>query len=129
MGSLLGPPLLWGMQRIPSPFAYAGVAVVVLLAGVPICGYGQRYFGVKDPGMVVYDEIAAFLVVFALCPVTWTTAVLGFLWFRVFDIWKPWPLKWMEVLPGGWGVMADDLGAGVYAAAALHLTLALGVKP
>jgi phosphatidylglycerophosphatase A len=72
---------------------------------------------------VVCDEIAAFAIVFALTPVTWMTAAVGFAWFRVYDIAKPWPISRLERLPGGWGIMADDLLAGVFAAAALHGTL------
>lgn len=119
-GSLLGPPLVWGLQqaRLP-PLAYWGIAAVLIAAGGPICEAGARRLGVKDPGQVVYDEIVAFLLVFCVVKVTWMTAILGFLWFRLFDITKPWPVRRLEHLPGGWGILADDLAAGVYAGAAL----------
>lgn len=81
--------------------------------------------GGKDPGAVVFDEIAAFPVVFLLVPVDLTTGLLGFLWFRFFDIAKPWPIRWFERFPGGWGIMADDLVAGVYSGASLWLTVRL----
>jgi phosphatidylglycerophosphatase A len=123
-GSLLGPLLVWGWQTFQRPIHES---VVVSLAGV-LLGVGAaqqtaRRYGLDDPGCVVCDEIAAFTIVFAFAPVTWTTAAIGLVWFRVFDIAKPWPISRLERLPGGWGIMADDLLAGVFAAAALHGTL------
>ena len=114
-GSLLGPPLVWSVrQLVPAVWGYSAIGVLLILAGVPICEIGARRLGKKDPGAVVYDEIAAFFVVFATLEVTWTTAGFGFLLFRLFDITKPWPVRRLEKLPEGWGVMSDDLMAGVY---------------
>ena len=123
-GSLLGPLLVWGWQSLARP---THESVIVFLLGV-LLGVGAsqrtaRRCGLSDPGGVVCDEIAAFAIVFVLNPVTWTTAAIGFVWFRVFDIAKPWPINRLEHLPGGWGIMADDLLAGVFAAAALYGTL------
>jgi len=120
VGSLWGPPLVWGMQQCGLAGWWWGLAAVLIaLVGVPICGRAATLVGRKDPGQVVYDEIAAFPLVFAVAPVNWTTSVLGFGLFRLFDILKPWPIRRFERLPGGWGIMLDDLIAGVYAAAAL----------
>jgi phosphatidylglycerophosphatase A len=69
----------------------------------------------------VFDEIAAFGVVYLLVPFNLLTAVLGFVLFRLFDIWKPWPARRLERLPGGLGIMADDFAAGLYAAGSLWL--------
>jgi len=102
---------------------YCVAAVAIALVGVPICGRGAQLLGLEDPGPVVWDEIAAFPIVFFLIPVTWTTASLGFLLFRLFDVWKPWPAYRLEHLPGGWGIMADDLAAGLYARMCLGLIL------
>jgi len=99
------------------------VAVAGVLLGVVAAQRTARRCGLDDPGCVVCDEVAAFAIVFAMTPVTWATAVVGFVWFRVFDIAKPWPIRRLERLPGGWGIMADDLLAGVFAAAALQGTL------
>ena len=93
------------------------------MMGVPICSRSAAIIGKKDPGAVVFDEIAAFAVVYLFLPVTVWTAVLGFGWFRLFDIWKPWPVKRFECFPDGWGIMADDAVAGVYAAVFLWLTV------
>ena len=75
----------------------------------------------KDPGQVVFDEIAAFSVVFLFVPISLRSAILGFLLFRLFDVWKPWPARRLERLPGGLGIMADDFAAAVYAAGGLWL--------
>lgn len=127
-GSLLGPLMVWGMQQLELSAAIViTVALLSVAAGVPICAAASRALGKHDPGQVVYDEIAAFWLVFLPHliqerEIGWPTAIVGFLFFRVFDIAKPWPLKRLEKLPGGLGIMADDLAAGVYAAVCLFLT-------
>ena len=101
----------------------------MLALGVPICSIAARRLGSKDPGAVVWDEIAAMPVVFCLTsfdrPAGSLAAVLalGFGFFRLFDIAKPPPCRWLEHLPGGWGIMADDLGAAIYAGLCLHGSL------
>lgn len=123
VGSLWGPPLAWGLQEAGlTGWWWASAAVAIALLGVPICGRAAAILGQHDPGCVVYDEIAAFPVVFAVTQVDWRTAILGFAFFRLFDIWKPWPVRRFERFPGGWGIMADDLAAAVYAAMLLWLT-------
>ncbi|MBC7815787.1 MAG: phosphatidylglycerophosphatase A [Planctomycetaceae bacterium] len=123
-GSLLGPLLVWGWQSLGRPrYESVIVSLMGVLLGVGASQRTARRSGLSDPGCVVCDEIAAFTIVFSLTPLTWTTVAIGFVWFRVFDIAKPWPISRLERLPGGWGIMADDLLAGVFAAAALHGTL------
>jgi phosphatidylglycerophosphatase A len=73
----------------------------------------------------VYDEIAAIPLVFLSVPLTFSTAILGFLWFRVFDIAKPWPVHRLERIPGGLGIMIDDVAAALYAAIALWISMRL----
>jgi phosphatidylglycerophosphatase A len=123
--SLFGPMLIGAWQSLHrSTIEGAAVAVIAVLLGVAAAGREARRCGRTDPGQVVCDELAAFPIVFVGIDVvsTWHVAVLGFIWFRVFDIWKPWPIRQLERLPRGWGIMADDLMAGVFAAAALHAT-------
>ena len=122
-GSLWGLLFVWGLIHL-SMIGQLGVSLLVILAGVPICGVAAKSLGVKDPGAVVWDEIAAFPIVFFAALGGWLpfdgkTAATGFLFFRLFDITKPWPARRLEHLPGGWGIMADDLIAGAYASAAL----------
>jgi phosphatidylglycerophosphatase A len=129
-GSLLGLLLAWilGLSGWPIGLRLAAEAVI-FLAGIPICGRAARLFGRTDPGSVVYDEIAAMPIVFLSVPWVFTTslavpaAVLGFVWFRVFDIAKPWPIRRLEQAHGGLGIMIDDVAAAIYAACALWLSL------
>lgn len=114
---------MWGLLRVPL-WLSLGLFLLIIAVGVPICGIAAKALGKADPGAVVWDEITAFPIVFLSMLVGWapfniTTAVLGFVLFRVFDITKPWPARRLEHLPGGWGVMADDLAAGIYAGVAL----------
>jgi phosphatidylglycerophosphatase A len=88
--------------------------------------------GKTDPGEVVADEFAGQAVTFMIIAAVsadqiWITALLGFVLFRIFDIAKPWPIRRLEKLPQGWGILADDLLAGVYAAIVLLLCAKLGV--
>ncbi len=105
--------------------ALAGSVVCVKCAPATIAATGR-----PDPGEVVADEFAGQAVTFFLAPflaagTTWLVALLGFVLFRLFDIFKPWPIQKLEKLPAGWGILADDLLAGVYAMAALQICFML----
>lgn len=113
-GSLFGLPLACGVQQLPPVWQFL-VAGVIVVIGVPICGRGAKLLNGKDPGAVVWDEIAAFPVMFLFVPFQTETAFAGFLLFRLLDISKPWPCRSLERLPGGLGIMIDDLVAGLYA--------------
>ncbi|MEO8484346.1 MAG: phosphatidylglycerophosphatase A [Acidobacteriota bacterium] len=98
---------------------WSPVSQVALLAGITLVGtwashLAAQYFDKEDPGYVVIDEVAGQLVTLLLLNVGFAGAIVGFLLFRVFDIIKPWPARRFEDLPGGIGIMADDLMAGVY---------------
>lgn len=121
-GSLWGLPLAFGLRAISEhPAVLAGSGIVLFLIGIPICNAGIQHYRSNDPKRVVFDEIAAFPFVFLLVPVTWGTAVVGFALFRLFDILKPWPVSRLEKFPDAWGVMLDDLAAGVIAGGVLTL--------
>lgn len=125
-GSLWGLLLAWGLQAMGLTLAVHLLAIfLILVLGIPICGTAAKLFPSKDPGAIVYDEFAALLLVFVAVPLTWLTALSGFLLFRLFDIWKPWPIGRLEKLPGGLGVMADDVGAAILAAAVLWIGIAV----
>jgi len=125
-GSLWGPIAFWFLSRAecsPMSLAICGAAFIAL--GIPICTRAAQVLDRKDPGSVVYDEMAAFWIVyapqlFAARALTPLTAVAGFALFRVFDILKPFPCRRLERLPEGVGIMADDLAAGAYAAVLLY---------
>jgi len=126
VGSLWGVLMMWGWQRAGLLGWWNGALLAgLLLIGVPLCERAARILAVNDPGAVVFDEIAAFPVVFAVVPLSPVSAAAGFVWFRLFDILKPWPIRWFDRLPGGWGIMADDLAAGLAAAIALWATMKL----
>lgn len=115
----MGLPLAWAIQHLPLFWQYIATAVVIVL-GVPICERGAKLLKAKDPGAVVWDEIAAFPVIFLFVPFSVATAIAAFLLFRLLDISKPWPCRPLERLPGGIGIMSDDLIAGLYTGIALH---------
>jgi len=104
---------------------------VLLIVGVWSASETERYVGRIDPGIIVIDEIVGMLLTFVFLNVGFGTMVFGFVLFRVFDIVKPYPARACERLPGGWGVMADDVVAGLYAQAVLRggiwMSAALGV--
>jgi phosphatidylglycerophosphatase A len=87
------------------------------------------YWGAKDPQTVVIDEVSGqhLACALGLAALNWKYLLLGFILFRVFDIWKPFPARQAESLPGGWGIMADDWIAGIYAAIGLWLARAAGL--
>lgn len=91
-----------------------------------VAGHGERLFGEHDSGKIVIDEVAGYLVTMAGVPVSWQGVLIGFLMFRLFDITKPQPARWFDrSLKNGYGVVLDDVFAGVYACAATHLVMRL----
>jgi phosphatidylglycerophosphatase A len=116
--------LLWAV--VPhSPVAMAAAILVIFAAGIWCGGVAERHFASTDPGPVVIDEVAGMLITLFMTPVGWLGALGGFLLFRGFDILKPYPADRLERLPGGFGVMADDAMAAIYANIALKVVLAL----
>jgi phosphatidylglycerophosphatase A len=133
-------------------FCALGLFVLLGAIGVWSSYLAAIYSGIEDPQFVVIDEVAGqhltlllplipialphltthmdfslFAIFFALSLVNWKYLLLGFILFRVFDIWKPWPVRQLERLPHGWGIMADDWMAGFYAAILLRVALHFGL--
>jgi phosphatidylglycerophosphatase A len=133
---------------------FCALGLFVLLGAIGVWSSYRTavYSGIKDPQFVVIDEVAGqhltlllplipialphltthmdfslFAIFFALSLVNWKYLLLGFILFRVFDIWKPWPVHQLERLPHGWGIMADDWMAGFYAAILLRVALHFGL--
>jgi phosphatidylglycerophosphatase A len=121
-GSAVGLLLFWPMAAWPWPWQVAAAAALFLVGSLA-GGRVARHVGLKDPGIVVVDEVVGQWVTLAALPFTPVTAALGFLLFRTMDIVKPWPARDLERVPGGWGIMADDVAAGVYAHLALRVAL------
>ncbi len=127
----LATVILWALatSQIPAPYrvlATIVAAVVVTLIGIPAATLVARASGLKDPQFVVIDEVAGQLVTLIAVPLAWKTFLAGFILFRVFDMWKPFPIRRLERLPEGTGIVVDDLGAGLYALAVMHLLLHFG---
>lgn len=151
----LGPVKFSRASFVMDPFLFYNLALLIVLAamGVWSAGRAARYWQQKDPQRVVIDEVSGqhlALLLGCLLPVStsvpaarwsgiplglitvhtplnWKYLLLGFILFRVFDIWKPFPVRQAESLPGGWGIMADDWVAGIYAAIGLWIARALGL--
>ena len=120
VGSALGLVVLGVLRTIASPLVELVTIAVLLAVGVWSASVTERYVGRTDPGIIVIDEIVGMLLTFAYLNVGFGSLVFGFVLFRVFDIIKPYPARACERLPGGWGVMADDLVAALYAQAVLR---------
>ena len=126
-------PWLW-LRHLWMPF-YIAVVVIAFAVGVWACGVGGRAVGVDDHRSLVWDEFVGQWVALTplmlptLVPSLWSLRWLvlaGFVLFRLFDVWKPWPIRWMDRhLKGGMGVMVDDVVAGIFAAVVLALGIVL----
>ena len=113
-------PWLW-LRVLPLPL-YALVVAVAFAIGLWASAWVVRRSGVQDPQVVVWDEFVGVWIALAAAPAGWIWMLSGFALFRLFDIWKPWPVSWAdEKLHGGLGVMLDDVFAGFYALVLLQL--------
>jgi phosphatidylglycerophosphatase A len=121
VGTLLALPLAWALTLLPLGSAVTAVAVFVA-GGIWICGESARRLGIHDHPGIVWDEIAAMCVVGLAVPAGWVWLGLAFVLFRLFDIFKPWPIRDLDHrLAGGLGIMLDDLMAAVYTVLAVRL--------
>ena len=121
VGTVVGLLLCWVLQPFLSPVAIALLAIALFVVGVWACDVTGRALGVVDSGAMVWDEVVAFLPLAAFAETPWMQAI-AFGLFRLFDIWKPFPIRQLERrIPGGLGVMADDVLAACYALALVIL--------
>ncbi len=119
-GTFVAVPLAWVCRGSDTP-VYLGVAVLITLIGIGAAHLADRVWGTHDSGRIVIDEVAGYLITVALVDRgdLWVLAI-GFVIFRALDIIKPPPVRWLdENLPGGWGVVLDDVAAGVMGAVAM----------
>jgi len=118
-GTLVGVLFYLPLADLPL-LPYLAITSLLFVIGIPICGRAAEQFGVHDHGAIVWDEIVGYLVTMAFAPSGWLWVIIGFALFRLFDIWKPWPIALLDrQVSGGLGIMLDDLLAGIFAAAAL----------
>jgi phosphatidylglycerophosphatase A len=124
--------LLWAaLAHALAPSLRTSIAialgVLVTLVGIPAATRVARGAGTKDPQFVVIDEVAGQLVALVAVPLAWKSFLAGFILFRVFDIVKPPPVRQLEALPEGVGIVLDDVAAGLYALGIVHLLLHFGL--
>lgn len=126
-GTVVGLLLFWPMRHLP--FVYQLAATVALFAiGVPASTHVARRLARKDPGLVVVDEIIGMWISLLLLPFTPVVVIAAFFAFRVMDIVKPQPARRFEALPDGWGIVLDDVMAGVYANLLVQAGLWIGSR-
>jgi phosphatidylglycerophosphatase A len=111
------------------PWAAALLALTAVLVGIPAATQVARASSRKDPQFVVIDEVAGQLITLIAAPTTWQSLLLGFILFRAFDIVKPPPVRQLERLPEGVGIVVDDVGAGLYGLAVMQVVLHFGLQP
>ncbi|PLX85000.1 MAG: phosphatidylglycerophosphatase A [Desulfuromonas sp.] len=125
VGTLAGIPLFYLMASWPW-WLYLVCWTGVLALSFWVAGAAGKLYGVVDDGRIVIDELVGYLVTVAFLPWSWQSAWLGFLWFRLFDILKPPPARWFDrSLKNGYGVVLDDVAAGLYGLCALRISLML----
>ena len=125
-GTLAAIPVYWLFAQTDN-MVYSLLTLFVTVVGVWICGIAAEKLGEHDFGGIVWDEVAGYLITLWLVPLTWQTIIAGFILFRFFDILKPWPIKWLDRhVHGGFGIMIDDVLAGVFAGGILLMAVHWG---
>jgi phosphatidylglycerophosphatase A len=129
-GSLAAALIWFALSRLISPRfqpeVLASLIVIVIALGIPAATAVARSSGTKDPQNVVIDEVAGQWITLLFAPVAWKTLLAGFILFRGFDILKPPPVRQLERLPEGTGIVVDDVAAGIYALLVMQLLLHFG---
>jgi phosphatidylglycerophosphatase A len=111
------------------PWSAAALALVAIAIGIPAATIVARASSIKDPQFVVIDEVAGQLITLIAVPASWKCLLTGFILFRGFDMVKPPPVRQLERLPEGTGIVIDDVGAGLYALIVMQVLLHFGVLP
>ena len=125
VGTLAAIPFYLVLARLPLPL-YLLSTVAFTLFACWVSGLAEQVFAEHDSGKIVIDEVAGYLVTMIGVPLSWQGVAAGFFLFRFFDIVKPQPARWLDrSLKNGYGVVLDDIAAGVYACAATHLVMRL----
>jgi phosphatidylglycerophosphatase A len=128
-GTLAAVPIYWALAQFLPPIVIAFLSIPLFFLGVWACGRTGRDLGVSDHGSMVWDEIVAFLPLLAVSSQAWWLQVYAFGLFRLFDIWKPPPIRALERnVKGGMGVMVDDMVAAFYAYLVFVITIVVAYK-
>jgi len=124
-GTIAALPFWYALQFLP-PVYYVVVLILAFVLGVYLCGATAEALGVHDHGGIVWDEFVGLWIALFMVPMNIWWVALGFALFRLFDIWKPWPIRVLDAkVQGGFGIMIDDVLAGVYAYLTLQLLYVL----
>ena len=120
-GTVAAIPLLLLCSSMAT-IQYALLVGFMAVIGIYICGYAAKAADVHDHPAIVWDEIVGLFITMFMIQLTWQTILVGFILFRLFDIFKPWPISWLDKhCHGGFGIMIDDVVAGFAALACMHL--------
>lgn len=120
-GTLLGVLLYYLVRDVSWPL-YVALVAAAFLVGIALCGRTARALGTHDHPAIVWDEVVGYLATMLAGPASGPWPVVGFVLFRLFDIVKPWPISYLDRrVPGGFGIMADDLMAALFASAMLRI--------
>ena len=123
MGTLVAVPMFWLLSSLDL-LAYSLVVLIAFLVGIYLCGAASRQLGVHDHPGIVWDEFVGYWIAMWAVPATLSWMIIGFVVFRVLDIAKPWPISSLDKrVHGGFGIMIDDVAAGVLACAILHVAM------
>lgn len=126
-GTIAALPLVCLLSIYSSFFTYALITLIACVAGIWICGRTADDMQVHDDSSIVWDEVAGMLITMWAVPLSWQSVLLGFLLFRFFDILKPWPISYLDKhVHGGFGIMIDDVLAGIFALIGVHLAVYFG---
>lgn len=122
VGTLAAIPFYLLISSLPLAL-YIAVLIVTFAVGVYLCDKTSKDLGVHDHPGIVWDEFVGYWITMLAAPAGWLWIVVGFLWFRLFDVLKPWPINWLDAkVEGGFGIMIDDVLAGLMALACLHIS-------
>ena len=126
-GTLAAIPFYYYMQSMPLGY-YLIMVLTTFALGVYVCDVTTKALGVHDHGAIVWDEFVGYFITMIAVPTGWSYIIAGFFLFRVFDVFKPWPIHILdEKVSGGFGIMIDDVLAGVYSLVCMHLLIYFGV--
>ncbi|MCZ2723545.1 phosphatidylglycerophosphatase A [Marinomonas sp. 15G1-11] len=126
-GTLAAIPIYLLMQHW-TDLNYLIMLIVTFIVGIYLCDKTSKDLGVHDHSGIVWDEFVGFWITMWMAPEGWLYIIVGFVLFRVFDILKPWPISWLDKkVEGGFGIMIDDVLAGVFALLALQGLIHLGI--
>ncbi len=123
VGTIAAVPIYFYLSALSLEY-YLMVCVFVSLIGIVICGKSAKLLNTHDHPGIVWDEFAGFFITMIAVPLSWQNILLGFIFFRLFDIFKPWPISWLDKqVDGGLGIMVDDIIAGFFSLVCIHLVI------